>query len=174
MLWACDLNFVRGEDSWVRAQWAARPFIWHIYPQDENLHHVKLRAFLQKYAVNTQSLVDFSLCWNGEREGQMDALWTSLQAELPTIVRRAQQSGQDPQEFANHMFEHNHIPELVQEILRGKALATIVEAATVKDASGNVVELKNLRPDGTIGEPVDESAEAEVEAAEETEDSEKA
>jgi hypothetical protein len=41
--------------------------------------------------VNTQSLIDFSLCWNGEREGQMDALWTSLQAELPTIVRRAQQ-----------------------------------------------------------------------------------
>jgi trigger factor len=74
------------------------------------------------------------------------------------LVRRAQQSGQDPQEFANHMFEHNHIPDLVQEILRGKALATIVESAVVKDASGNVVELKNLRPDGTIGEP--EAAEA--------------
>jgi trigger factor len=69
------------------------------------------------------------------------------------LVRRAQQSGQDPQEFANHMFEHNHIPDLVQEILRGKALARIVESAVVKDASGNVVELKNLRPDGTIGEP---------------------
>ena len=68
-------------------------------------------------------------------------------------MRRAQQSGQDPQEFANHMFEHNHIPELVQEILRGKALARIVESAVVTDASGNVVELKNLRPDGTIGEP---------------------
>jgi uncharacterized repeat protein (TIGR03837 family) len=89
LLWACDLNFVRGEDSWVRAQWAARPFVWHIYPQDENLHHVKLRAFLQKYAVDTQSLVDFSLCWNGAREGHMDELWTSLQAELPAIVRRA-------------------------------------------------------------------------------------
>jgi trigger factor len=76
------------------------------------------------------------------------------QAELSEhLVRRAQQSGQDPQEFANHMFEHNHIPELVQEILRGKALARIVEGAVVKDASGNVVELKNLRPDGTIGEP---------------------
>ena len=61
------------------------------------------------------------------------------------------------------MFEHNHIPDLVQEILRGKALATIVESAVVKDASGNVVELKNLRPDGTIGEP-------EAEAAEETEE----
>ncbi len=89
------------------------------------------------------------------------------QAELSQhLVRRAQQSGQDPQEFANHMFEHNHIPDLVQEILRGKALATIVEAAVVKDASGNVVELKNLRPDGTIGEP-----EAEV-AAEDTADAE--
>ncbi len=82
------------------------------------------------------------------------------QAELSQhLVRRAQQSGQDPQEFANHMFEHNHIPDLVQEILRGKALATIVEAAVVKDASGNVVELKNLRPDGTIGEPADDAAE---------------
>lgn len=80
------------------------------------------------------------------------------------MVRRAQQSGQDPQEFANHMFEHNHIPDLVQEILRGKALAKIVETATVTDASGNVVELKNLRPDGTIGEP---EAEAADEAAEE-------
>lgn len=76
------------------------------------------------------------------------------------LVRRAQQSGQDPQEFANHMFEHNHIPELVQEILRGKALASIVETATVKDASGNVVELKNLQPDGTIGEPAAEADEA--------------
>jgi trigger factor len=89
------------------------------------------------------------------------------------LVRRAQQSGQDPQEFANHMFEHNHIPELVQEIMRGKALGRIVEAAVVKDASGNVVELKNLRPDGTIGEPEAESeGESDVEAAESEADAE--
>ncbi len=76
------------------------------------------------------------------------------QSELSEhLVRRAQQSGQDPQEFANHMFEHNHVPDLVQEILRGKALAAVVESAVVKDASGNVLELANLRPDGTIGEP---------------------
>lgn len=88
------------------------------------------------------------------------------QADLSQhIVRRAQQSGQDPQEFANHMFEHNHIPELISEILRGKALATLVESAVVKDASGNVVELKNLRPDGTIGEPEDEAAEGDDDAA---------
>jgi trigger factor len=80
------------------------------------------------------------------------------------IVRRAQQSGQDPQEFANHMFEHNHIPDLVQEILRGKALAAIVEQAKVTDASGDHVELRLLQPDGSIGEePVEDSEEAAAE-----------
>jgi uncharacterized repeat protein (TIGR03837 family) len=93
LLWACDLNFVRGEDSWVRAQWAGRPFVWHIYPQDENLHHVKLRAFLQKYAGILTSLVDFSLCWNGAGPDDEDwaALWNALQADLPTIARRAEE-----------------------------------------------------------------------------------
>lgn len=49
LLWACDLNFVRGEDSFVRAQWAARPFVWHIYPQDDQAHARKLDAFLERY-----------------------------------------------------------------------------------------------------------------------------
>ena len=42
LLWACDLNFVRGEDSFVRAQWAARPFVWNIYPQDDGAHVANL------------------------------------------------------------------------------------------------------------------------------------
>ncbi len=46
LLWACDLNFVRGEDSLVRALWAGQPFIWHIYPQDDGAHWAKLDAFL--------------------------------------------------------------------------------------------------------------------------------
>jgi trigger factor len=78
------------------------------------------------------------------------------------LVRRAQQSGQDPQEFANHMFEHNHIPDLLQEIRRGKALASIVEAAVVTDASGHRVELANLRPDGTIGDPAEAATESDT------------
>jgi trigger factor len=74
------------------------------------------------------------------------------------LFRRAQQSGQNPDEFMKHMVEHNHIPEMVAEVVRGKALALIVEGAKVTDASGNHVELKNLRPDGTIGEPADQPA----------------
>jgi uncharacterized repeat protein (TIGR03837 family) len=49
LLWACDVNFVRGEDSFVRAQWAARPFVWHIYPTEDGAHWVKLAAFLARY-----------------------------------------------------------------------------------------------------------------------------
>lgn len=47
LLWACDLNFVRGEDSVLRALWAEQPFIWHIYPQADDAHQPKLAAFLQ-------------------------------------------------------------------------------------------------------------------------------
>lgn len=80
------------------------------------------------------------------------------QAELSQhLMRRAQQSGQNPDDFVKHMVEHNHIPEMVAEVVRGKALALIVEGATVTDASGNHVELKNLLPDGTIGEPASET-----------------
>jgi uncharacterized repeat protein (TIGR03837 family) len=89
LLWACDLNFVRGEDSWVRAQWAGRPFVWHIYHQDENLHHVKLRAFLRRYSAGMESLDAFSLCWNGASgaaHSEWDALWLRFQADLPQIA----------------------------------------------------------------------------------------
>lgn len=91
LLWACELNFVRGEDSFVRAQWAGRPFIWHIYPQDENLHHVKLRAFLQRYAAGIDSLAAFSLGWNGVEAEPLNwpALWSVFQAQMPEMGGRS-------------------------------------------------------------------------------------
>jgi uncharacterized repeat protein (TIGR03837 family) len=46
LLWACDLNFVRGEDSLVRALWAGKPLVWQLYPQDDGAHGAKLQAFL--------------------------------------------------------------------------------------------------------------------------------
>ena len=85
------------------------------------------------------------------------------------LMQRAQQSGQNPNEFIQHMLQHNHIPEMVAEVLRGKALARIVETAAVTDASGSTVDLANLRPDGTIGDPAEaeaaEAAEAPADAA---------
>jgi uncharacterized repeat protein (TIGR03837 family) len=51
LLSVCDINLVRGEDSFVRAQWAGKPFIWDIYPQSDLAHEVKLDAFLERYFV---------------------------------------------------------------------------------------------------------------------------
>jgi uncharacterized repeat protein (TIGR03837 family) len=63
LLWACDLNFVRGEDSLVRALWAGKPFIWHIYPQDDDAHLLKLQAFLDRLDA-PPSLRAFHAAWN--------------------------------------------------------------------------------------------------------------
>jgi uncharacterized repeat protein (TIGR03837 family) len=49
LLWACELNFVRGEDSFVRALWAGAPFVWQIYRQADGAHQAKLDAFLDLY-----------------------------------------------------------------------------------------------------------------------------
>ena len=96
LLWACDINLVRGEDSFVRAQWAGKPFLWHIYLQDENLHHVKLRAFLQRYGSDADggidSLVQAALAWNGAgaQAAPWTTLWPALQADMGRISARAQ------------------------------------------------------------------------------------
>jgi uncharacterized repeat protein (TIGR03837 family) len=86
------VNFVRGEDSFVRAQWADKPFVWHIYPQDENLHHKKLRAFLQRYASGLENLIAMSLHWNGaagdDRVG-WPAVWQAFHADMEKMTSRA-------------------------------------------------------------------------------------
>jgi uncharacterized repeat protein (TIGR03837 family) len=64
MLWACDLNLVRGEDSLVRALWAGQPMVWQIYPQHDNAHHDKLNAFLD-WLQAPDSLRRFHHTWNG-------------------------------------------------------------------------------------------------------------
>ena len=63
LLWCADLNFVRGEDSFVRAQWAGKPFVWHIYPQHDGVHLAKLDAFLGCFGAGPE-LRAFWHAWN--------------------------------------------------------------------------------------------------------------
>ena len=70
VLWACDWNFVRGEDSFVRAQWAARPFAWQAYPQQDDSHRLKVQSFLARFLGasvmgSTAGLADLWGAWNG-------------------------------------------------------------------------------------------------------------
>jgi len=79
LLWACDLNLVRGEDSFVRAQWAGKPFVWRIYPQHDGAHGPKLEAFMQLWlrqadATQAQAWRDFWRRWNGLDARPLEAL----------------------------------------------------------------------------------------------------
>ncbi|MEO7728830.1 MAG: elongation factor P maturation arginine rhamnosyltransferase EarP [Burkholderiales bacterium] len=74
LLWACDLNFVRGEDSFVRAQWAARPLVWQAYVQEQDAHLIKLTAFMDHYLCGLAGYTASSIralhdAWNRQSAG---------------------------------------------------------------------------------------------------------
>ena len=89
LLWACDLNFVRGEDSLVRALWANKPFVWHIYPQDDEAHHEKLDAFLVMLKAPA-SWVEFHHAWNAMRQQPLPEIDLALWQQTVTMARSNQ------------------------------------------------------------------------------------
>ncbi|MGA7750329.1 MAG: elongation factor P maturation arginine rhamnosyltransferase EarP [Gallionella sp.] len=121
LLWACDVNFVRGEDSFVRAQWAARPFVWQIYPQHDAVHLKKLEAFLILYSEQLSQSANEAMhgmwkAWSMENgAGQM---WLAFVAERGELERHAQH-------WAGHLAENNlalNLLDFCQEIGRMRAL----------------------------------------------------
>lgn len=86
LLWSCEVLLIRGEDSFVRAQWAAKPFLWNIYPQADGAHWRKLDAFLQRYLTEAPPPLARALriahyAWNGE--GDIATAWHALEPLLP-------------------------------------------------------------------------------------------
>ncbi len=93
-----DILFVRGEDSFVRAQWAGKPLIWHIYPQADHVHLDKLMAFYDRYldqGILTQpqkaAYRDFVLAWNGAQSSETTLIraWQQLVEIYPLLVKNA-------------------------------------------------------------------------------------
>lgn len=103
LLWTCDLNFVRGEDSWVRAIWAAKPFIWHIYKQEEDAHLLKLSAFLGRYNKGLpqngrETLAHFHAMWNERgRDDKQDPFGSLDCSSLATQISAHAKSWSDEQ-----------------------------------------------------------------------------
>ena len=92
LLWVCDVNFVRGEDSFVRAQWAGKPCIWQIYPQHDAVHLKKLDAFLALYCKHLGPSANIAVqglwkAWN--MECGAGPLWPVFMAERGGIERHA-------------------------------------------------------------------------------------
>lgn len=83
LLWRCDINFVRGEDSMVRAQWAGSPWVWQPYRQADEAHLVKLEAFLDRYTAGLEATaataaVDLFRAWNSG--GDLRPAWAGFLA----------------------------------------------------------------------------------------------
>ncbi len=103
LLWSCDLNLVRGEDSALRALWAGRPFLWQLYRQDDGAQQAKLDAFLQLYLHGTAPELAGQLGgafrhWNDRSTAPFDwplpaARWSAWQAWAQT---RSQAWAQPP------------------------------------------------------------------------------
>ena len=117
LLSLCDFNFVRGEDSFVRAQWAARPLLWHIYPQQEQAHLQKLDAFLDiqgeesqrenaPQAASSMALRQFVRLWNLGEDCQ--ELWHHVRPQLPEL---REQAGK----WQQHLAE---MPDLAANLMR--------------------------------------------------------
>ena len=73
------------------------------------------------------------------------------------LVRTSQRYGMAPEQFAEELQKAGQIAQLVSEVTRAKALASVLERITVKDASGNVIDLEALRPHATPADLVDET-----------------
>ncbi|WP_161892002.1 elongation factor P maturation arginine rhamnosyltransferase EarP [Pseudomonas juntendi] len=92
LLWCCDFNAVRGEDSFVRAQWAGQPMLWHIYVQDENAHWEKLEAFLalHRRGLSTDAgaaLLGLWRAWNMDQD--MGQAWQAARRHWPELQQHA-------------------------------------------------------------------------------------
>jgi uncharacterized repeat protein (TIGR03837 family) len=88
LLWSCDLNFVRGEDSWVRAQWAGTPFVWQPYRQEQGTHLVKLAAFLGRLSAagngaSFEPAAALMRAWSGD--GDLGLAWRSYFAGFDAV-----------------------------------------------------------------------------------------
>ncbi|MCC6852305.1 MAG: elongation factor P maturation arginine rhamnosyltransferase EarP [Rubrivivax sp.] len=84
LLWSADLNFVRGEDSLVRAVWAGAPFVWQAYPQHDGAHRAKVEALLARLALPAAAAA-LMRAWNGLAPWPglpPAALWPRWQAAL--------------------------------------------------------------------------------------------
>jgi uncharacterized repeat protein (TIGR03837 family) len=89
LLWACDFNFVRGEDSLVRALWAGQPFAWQLYPQGDGAHHAKLQAFLN-WLEAPPAVRQLHAVWNGAADGPLPVMDTARNHNCALATQRLQ------------------------------------------------------------------------------------
>ncbi|MFO1280958.1 MAG: elongation factor P maturation arginine rhamnosyltransferase EarP [Burkholderiales bacterium] len=93
VLASSDFAFVRGEDSFVRAQWAGVPFAWQAYRQDAGAQRVKVDAFLERYLAEpgpgrgpAEALRAVSDALNRDDGAALVRAWPGVEAGLPDLA----------------------------------------------------------------------------------------
>jgi uncharacterized repeat protein (TIGR03837 family) len=118
LLWACDINFVRGEDSFVRAQWAARPLVWQPYRQEDGAHARKLAAFAARYVADLPAPAAtawraLQQVWNGSEGAGLAAAWRACRSEHEALSRHAR-------DWAARLAAAPELVAALVEFVRGK------------------------------------------------------
>lgn len=99
VLGLCDFNLVRGEDSFVRALLLGKPFLWHIYPQDENIHMKKLESFLEKYCPNDTELKNTFVNYNMNKD------------DFTYFFKNLEKIGEYNKKYTNYLIEKCNLME---------------------------------------------------------------
>lgn len=109
LLACCDINFVRGEDSVIRAHWAGRPFIWQIYRQEEQAHLIKLQAFLDKYLQHAPPqqkacIEKLHMAWNLEQDISAEfSLFSNFSEQIQVHNKKWQEYLTQQQDLASNL-----------------------------------------------------------------------
>ena len=124
LLCSSDFNFVRGEDSFARACLCGKPFVWHAYPQDEELHLVKAEAVLER-------IKDFVADKN---------LFEVLKEYFLLYNKRYPEEGQSQESEPKENEPKEKEEELLQKLLNNYPALS----KACKDFSQNLIENGNL------------------------------
>lgn len=114
LLWSADFNFVRGEDSLVRALWAGKPFTWQIYPQEDGVHFEKLTAFNQNYTSDGKMAAlaawsNWQHAWNAQPAFDIKASWKNLIPYMSELTQHAHQHAEklaQTDDLAQQLMQH--------------------------------------------------------------------
>lgn len=130
-----DFSFVRGEDSFSRCCLFGNPFIWNIYPQEEEFHIVKLNAFLQK--IKIPQIEKFSFLYNRNFKAsccpesleileekklpsELEKINSEMKTEILSLVKNYESLKPEFKKFSNEILKNGNLAENLLNFLETK------------------------------------------------------
>lgn len=130
-----DFSFVRGEDSFSRCCLFGNPFIWNIYPQEEEFHIVKLNAFLQK--IKIPQIEKFSFLYNRNFKAsccpesleileekklpsELEKINSEMKTEILSLLKNYESLKPEFKKFSNEILKNGNLAENLLNFLETK------------------------------------------------------